>query len=117
MPTKCSGADRGHASVGALTFRSRRLPSLMDCLFWLCYTASLTTGWGKEAMDAVFQRSIAPGCAATLAVDDMRFSCPRCGGLVDVAYAWDQLPLPNSLRFFEKKWADRSNPLSFSGVW
>src|SRR5262249_36519083 len=68
-------------------------------------------------MDAVFQRCITPGCAATLDVDDMRFSCPRCGGLVDVAYAWDQLPLPNSLRFFEKKWADRSNPLSFSGVW
>jgi threonine synthase len=68
-------------------------------------------------MDAVFQRCIAPGCAATLAVDDMRFSCPRCGGLVDVAYAWDRLSLPDSLHFFEKKWADRSNPLSFSGVW
>jgi threonine synthase len=36
---------------------------------------------------------------------------------VDVAYDWDRLPVPKSLRDFEAKWADRSNPLNFSGVW
>src|SRR6516162_525067 len=68
-------------------------------------------------MDAVFQRCILPSCAATSAVDDTAFVCPRCGGLVDVAYDWDRLPRPTSLRDFEAKWAERSNPLHFSGVW
>jgi threonine synthase len=68
-------------------------------------------------MDAVFQRCINPACAATLPVDDTRFVCARCGNLLDVAYDWDRLQPPRSLREFEAKWADRSNPLSFSGVW
>jgi threonine synthase len=68
-------------------------------------------------MDAVFQRCITPDCSATASVDDMSFSCPRCGGLVDVAYDWDRLKPPGSLEFFESKWAERASPLSFSGVW
>jgi threonine synthase len=68
-------------------------------------------------MDAVFQRCIAPDCGATQAVDDTAFVCPRCSGLLDVAYDWDRLPPPKSLRDFEARWADRDNPLSFSGVW
>src|SRR5439155_21916145 len=58
-----------------------------------------------------------PSCAAACALDDTSFVCPRCGGLLDVAYDWDRLSLPKSLRDFEGKWADRANPLSFSGVW
>src|SRR5919197_3206039 len=68
-------------------------------------------------MDAVFQRCINPACAATCAVDETGFVCPRCGGLLDVAYDWDRLQPPRSLHDFEAKWADRANPLSFSGVW
>src|SRR5262245_37827888 len=68
-------------------------------------------------MDAVFQRCINPACAATVAVDDTSFVCPRCGGLLDVAYDWDRVRPPRSLREFEAKWSDRTNPLSFSGVW
>jgi threonine synthase len=67
--------------------------------------------------DAVFQRCIHPACAATAAVDDTSFQCPACGGLLDVAYDWDRLRPPRSLTDFEAKWADRPNPLSFSGVW
>jgi threonine synthase len=67
--------------------------------------------------DAVFQRCIDPGCAATSSVDDTRFVCPRCSGLMDVAYDWDRLPPPQSLHAFEAKWAERANPLCFSGVW
>jgi threonine synthase len=67
--------------------------------------------------DAVFQRCLHPDCAATCALDDTAFVCPRCGGLFDVAYDWDRLQPPRSLRDFEAKWADRANPLSFSGVW
>jgi threonine synthase len=47
----------------------------------------------------------------------MAFACPKCGGLLDVAYDWDRVRPPRALQEFEAKWADRANPLSFSGVW
>src|SRR6266404_836943 len=68
-------------------------------------------------MDAVFQRCIFPECAATGAVDETQFVCPRCGGLLDVAYDWSQVSPPKALRDFEAKWSDRANPLNCSGVW
>src|SRR5438105_10549943 len=68
-------------------------------------------------MDFVCQRCINPACAATTALDDTSFLCPRCGGLVDVAYDWNRLTPPQSLKFFEAKWAGRTDPLNFSGVW
>src|SRR5438128_9429729 len=68
-------------------------------------------------MDAVFQRCIKPDCATTAALDDTSFTCPNCGGLLDVAYDWNRIPPPKSLRDFEAKWSERGNPLSFSGVW
>lgn len=67
--------------------------------------------------DAVCQRCIHPTCAATVAADDASFACPKCGGLLDVAYDWGRLPLPKALKDFEAKWAHRSDPLCFSGVW
>jgi threonine synthase len=68
-------------------------------------------------MDAVYQRCIHPDCDGTRAVDDTSFVCPRCGGLLDVAYDWQRLRPPTSLRDFESKWARRDDPLCFSGVW
>src|SRR5215475_11264346 len=68
-------------------------------------------------MDLVFQRCIHPDCGGTHAVDDTSFVCPRCGGLLDVAYDWDRLSPPKSLRDFEAKWSQRHDPLAFSGVW
>src|SRR6266568_2965928 len=68
-------------------------------------------------MDLVFQRCINLNCAATCDVSDTTFLCPRCGGLLDVAYDWNRLQPPRSLRDFEAKWAQRHNPLNFSGVW
>src|SRR5262245_7873689 len=67
--------------------------------------------------DLVFQRCVNPDCAATAGVDDTSFGCARCGGLMDVAYDWGRLPVPESLRDFEAKWARRTDPLCFSGVW
>jgi threonine synthase len=67
--------------------------------------------------DLVFQHCINPDCSATFAVDETAFTCARCGGLLDVAYDWDRIPPPKALRDFEAKWADRANPLNFSGVW
>jgi threonine synthase len=44
-------------------------------------------------------------------------ACPKCGSLLDVAYDWDRLTLPSSLRQFEQKWTRRFDPHCFSGVW
>ncbi len=67
--------------------------------------------------DLVFQRCINPDCRATTSVEDTTFRCGICGSLRDVAYDWDRLPLPRSLRDFEAKWSQRTDPLCFSGVW
>ena len=68
-------------------------------------------------MDTVFQRCINPACGGTAAVDATAFLCPRCGGLLDVAYDWDRLAPPRSLADFDAKGACRSDPLCVSGVW
>ncbi|HEX4607153.1 MAG TPA: threonine synthase [Urbifossiella sp.] len=67
--------------------------------------------------DLAFQRCINPRCGATADLSDTSFRCPACGGLLDLAYDWDRLPVPKSLREFEAAWANRSDPLDFSGVW
>lgn len=48
---------------------------------------------------------------------DTTFLCPRCGGLLDVAYDWNRLKPPGTLKEFEAKWSQRTDPLAFSGVW
>jgi threonine synthase len=50
-------------------------------------------------------------------LDDVSFLCPKCGGLLDVHYDWSRLAPPQSLGHFEARWADRYDPLAFSGVW
>ncbi|MCH7689132.1 MAG: threonine synthase [Planctomycetes bacterium] len=37
--------------------------------------------------------------------------------MLDVNYEWDRIPVPDSLREFEARWANRRHPLDFSGVW
>src|SRR5205085_356879 len=64
-----------------------------------------------------FQRCIHPHCGATVDLADTSFQCPNCGGLLDVAYDWDRLPIPKTLAHFESKWSRRHDPLDFSGVW
>jgi threonine synthase len=66
--------------------------------------------------ELAFQRCIHPACATTLALDSTAFVCPKCGGLLDVAYDWDRLK-PRKLAEFEAKWAKRTDPLALSGVW
>jgi threonine synthase len=67
--------------------------------------------------DLAFQRCIAADCGATYALTDIRVACDRCGSLLDVAYDWQRLPVPQSLREFEAKWARRNDPHCASGVW
>jgi len=67
--------------------------------------------------DASFQRCISLACGATYAVDEIRVACDRCGNLLDAAYDWTRLRPPSSLKALEQKWARRSDPYCFSGVW
>jgi len=67
--------------------------------------------------DLAFQRCINPDCGTTCAVDETAFLCPKCGSLLDVAYDWDRARPPRSLAEFEAAWANRTDPLDFSGVW
>ncbi len=67
--------------------------------------------------DLAFQRCLAPDCGATYGVDEVRTSCDQCGAPLDVAYDWDKIEVPDSLKFFESKWARRNEPLCRSGVW
>jgi threonine synthase len=67
--------------------------------------------------DLAFQKCINPKCGRTADLSDTSFRCPGCGGLLDVAYDWDRLPVPKSLKHFETKWSNRHDPLDFSGVW
>jgi len=71
----------------------------------------------SSAADAAFQICITPGCRATFSVNEVHVACPKCGNLLDLDYDWDRIPVPSSLREFESRWATRSNPLDFSGVW
>ena len=75
----------------------------------ICYNSGMA--------ELVFQKCIDPRCGGTAHLTDTAFQCPKCGGLLDVAYDWNRLPVPKSLKHFESKWANRSNPLDFSGVW
>ena len=67
--------------------------------------------------DLAYQQCINPACRTTLAVDQVAFACPECGDLLDVVYDWNRLPVPRCLADFEARWAERRDPLNFSGVW
>lgn len=71
--------------------------------------------------EAAFLRCINPDCSATSGVEEVHVSCPKCGGLLDVAYDWKRLPVPRSMSFFEHRWSTKgtetSGRLDFSGVW
>ncbi|NUQ61914.1 MAG: threonine synthase [Pirellulales bacterium] len=67
--------------------------------------------------DLAFQECISPACGATYDIGEVRVACDRCGDLLDVAYAWDRLPVPGALADFERQWSRRYDPHCFSGVW
>ncbi len=64
-----------------------------------------------------YLRCISASCDGDRDLSATDFDCPRCGGLLDVAYDWNKLHVPKSLRDFEQSWARRSDPLCLSGVW
>lgn len=64
-----------------------------------------------------FQKCITPSCGETYGPEEAHFLCKKCGDLLDVAYDWDRVPLPRTLKEIEKRWAERHIPFRFSGVW
>jgi threonine synthase len=64
-----------------------------------------------------FQKCINPDCGAEFDCARALFKCPACGELLDAQYNWDKIKLPKKLSDFAKRWANRNNPLNFSGVW
>lgn len=72
---------------------------------------------GSSNGEYAFQQCIAPACRATFGVSEVLVACPRCGDLLDIAYDWERIRPPESLRYFERMWSQRHEPLRFSGVW
>jgi len=66
---------------------------------------------------AAYQKCINPDCGAEFDCGQSMFKCPKCGELIDAQYNWDKIKVPQKLSDFSKRWANRRNPLDFSGVW
>ncbi|MFM8221716.1 MAG: pyridoxal-phosphate dependent enzyme, partial [Planctomycetaceae bacterium] len=67
--------------------------------------------------ETAFQRCLNPACRATYSVSEVLTRCTACGDLLDVAYDWNRVAVPRSLREFESRWSQRLDPLALSGVW
>lgn len=71
--------------------------------------------------DWVHQVCIHPDCARTFDAREAVFSCPSCGGLLDVRYDWSRIAVPARLADFERRWRrtarSHAEALDFSGVW
>ncbi len=71
--------------------------------------------------DRAFQQCIDPDCAATYALDEVLFSCRKCGALLDARYDWDRCEVPKSLSFFAERWSTVGRGpkaiADYSGVW
>lgn len=71
----------------------------------------------RNSANVVRQICISADCAATFDVSQQLTGCPNCGGLLDIDYEWDRLPVPSSFREFESRWSERRDPINVSGVW
>ncbi|REJ71045.1 MAG: threonine synthase [Planctomycetota bacterium] len=67
--------------------------------------------------DLAYQAGISPDASETFGVGEVLTVCPQTNDLLDVCYDWDRVEVPASLKEFERRWGNRSNPLDFSGVW
>jgi threonine synthase len=63
-----------------------------------------------------YQACLLPRHTETFSVTETQARAPE-EDLLDIQYDWDRIPVPSSLREFEKRWSTRRNPLDYSGVW
>ena len=67
--------------------------------------------------DIAYQTSISPDITTAYGVEEVHVACPDDGGLLDVEYDWDRIPVPKSLAEFTLRRSHLQNPLDQSGVW
>lgn len=66
---------------------------------------------------AAVQRCIAPACSSTYGIRERIYSCPRCGGPLEIQYQWG---MPADAASVREEWEGRAasgNALDRSGVW
>ncbi|QDT63535.1 threonine synthase [Calycomorphotria hydatis] len=67
--------------------------------------------------DVAFQAALDPTDDITFDLGAVLPEVKGLGGLLDIEYDWDRIPVPSSLREFESRWSNRRHPLDYSGVW
>ncbi len=70
--------------------------------------------------EVAFQQCIMPDCGARYGLDEVVFSCAKCGALLDVVYDWDRCEVPTGFSIFDsRRAASRADgaPSGTSGVW
>ena len=67
--------------------------------------------------DAAYQQCIHPDCGQQFGIEQVLTGCPSCGSLLDVKYDWNTAGTPTEWSYYQDKWARRSDPLNFSGIW
>ena len=77
----------------------------------------LSIRFSNTMSDLAFQTSISPVISTTYGVEEVHIVCPDDGGLMDVEYDWDRVPLPGSPWEFTARRSHIQNPLDQSGVW
>ena len=67
--------------------------------------------------DAAYQQCIHPDCGQQFGIEQVLTGCPSCGSLLDVKYDWNTAGTPTEWSYYQDKWARKSDPLNFSGIW
>ena len=67
--------------------------------------------------DIAFQRCISPACGKQYDLGEIRLQCQECGQLLDIAYDWDRLEVPQTLQAFDGHHGSPQDPRVRSGVW
>ena len=67
--------------------------------------------------DIAFQRCISPSCGEKYALDEIHLKCKVCNQLLDIAYDWDEIEVPQSLSVFDGLRGAPQDPRIRSGVW
>jgi threonine synthase len=68
-------------------------------------------------MNPVTLRCVRPSCAGSVGLETTDFTCPRCGGLLDVVYDWNALPDQPGWDAWRERRAEVMNAGNRSGVW
>src|SRR2546425_13043827 len=82
-----------------------------------------TPRWGmgegttKIAAERAAQRCIEPACGASYAIDERLYSCPRCGGLLEIVLRPGSQVAPQAWRAWGGGRAASCDPRDASGGW